>query len=221
MAKVSPGISGLSLVMVGAGFVITYAGIKNATVIDTLRSLARGEAVQGSDSGSLKKSLDVAGAEVSAVTSAQASSSGGSTSSSGGSASTAPQEGTDIGFQIAAQARKYLGVPYKLGASSPTAVDCSGLVNLVIGHDLHQPIPGAPDGRYTGHGPVSGTWYVWSGCTTIPRSQCAPGDLVCWPGHIGIAISNTRMISAPSAGQNVHETGWSDTIAPPIIRRLK
>jgi cell wall-associated NlpC family hydrolase len=219
MGVKSPRLSGLALVMIGAGFVITYAGIKNATVVDTLRSLIKGEPVVGSaTSGSLEKSLQKAASDVSA---AGASSAAGSTSGSGSTPSTATQEGTDIGFRIADQARKYLGVPYAFGKSGPSGVDCSGLVNLVVGHDLHQPIPGSSTGSYTGHGPTSTTWYAWPGCTTIPRSSCAPGDLVCWIGHIGIAISNSRMISAPAAGQKVHETGWSDTVAPPIIRRLK
>jgi hypothetical protein len=35
---------------------------------------------------------------------------------------------------------------------------------------------------------------------TIPRDQCAAGDLCCWPGHVGIAVDKDNMINAPSFG---------------------
>jgi cell wall-associated NlpC family hydrolase len=97
--------------------------------------------------------------------------------------------------------------------------DCSGLVNWVVGHDLGLDIPGHRGGSYSGHGPTAIQWYTWSGAVSIPRDQCAPGDLVCWPGHIGIATSNDMMCVAPTFGQKVKVESIYNTPTP-LIRRL-
>lgn len=88
---------------------------------------------------------------------------------------------------------------YRWGGGQPSGWDCSGFVNWVLCHDLGLAIPGYAGGTFTGkaHGPVTASWALWSGATTIQRDQVAAGDLVIWPAfHMGIAISNSQMIAA-------------------------
>ncbi len=91
---------------------------------------------------------------------------------------------------IADIARTYIGIPYQWGGKSRSAVDCSGLVYLVLKE------AGLTDTYRT-----SGTLRDW--VTPVSSSEAAPGDLVFGPGHVGIYIGNGQMIDAPRAGKNV------------------
>lgn len=111
----------------------------------------------------------------------------------------------------AADILRYAGkVPYVWGGGNPSGWDCSGCVNWVLGHDLGLTLPGGLknfDGSF--HGPVVLDYVAWGGAVTVPSPQA--GDLCIWPevggagGHIGIAISTTRMCSAldPALGTAV------------------
>lgn len=118
--------------------------------------------------------------------------------------------GSATGAAVAASALAHLGVPYEWAGETPKGWDCSGMVTWI----LRQQGLNLPDNVHT----TAAKFYVWSGATTIPRSQCAPGDLVCWPGHIGIAVSNTEMVDAPNPlAVTRRERIWS--IPAPVIRR--
>lgn len=95
-------------------------------------------------------------------------------------------------------AKKYLGVPYVLGGSSPKGFDCSGFVCYVLRES------GAANvGRTTAQGLYNMTKRVKS-----PK----PGDLVFWTGtnpnsknlitHVGLCIGNGKNIQA--GGSKVH-----------------
>lgn len=128
---------------------------------------------------------------------------------------------------IAAAALKYQGAGYNWGgkADVPGDWDCSSFVSYVLGKDLGLVLPGG--GKYgqagyppNAHGPGS-TQYMLYGLG-IDRSQVQPGDLIVSVEHIGIAISNTQMISAqrPSTGTKV--SGFPDGFpsGPPVYRRV-
>lgn len=87
-------------------------------------------------------------------------------------------------------ARTFLGTPYRYGGKSPDAVDCSGLIYLVLKR------AGLTDGYRTSH--ALREWVV-----PISRAEARPGDLVFGPGHVGIYIGNGRMIDAPKPGSSV------------------
>lgn len=90
-------------------------------------------------------------------------------------------------------AMKYIGVPYKWGGTNPAVgLDCSGLVRQAFA-DI-----GVPDCPRT-----SLQQSMWRKLSKISRSQVAAGDLVYWPGHIGIAATNLVMIHAPRPGKTV------------------
>lgn len=116
--------------------------------------------------------------------------------------------GSANGTAIANDALKYSGHSYVYGGApgngGQNGWDCSSFVNWVLGHDLGMTLPGGVS-KYDGssHGPVASSYQSFG--TGIPRSAVAAGDLCVWSTHIGIAISNTQMISAlnPSLGTAV------------------
>jgi len=95
-----------------------------------------------------------------------------------------------VGLAIAREAHRFLGVPYVWGGTSFNGVDCSGLVMLV-----HQAV-GIQIGRTSA---VQGA----GGRPVAGRASALPGDVVCYPGHVGIYIGNGQMIHAPTFGQVV------------------
>lgn len=103
---------------------------------------------------------------------------------------------------IAGIALQYVGHAYHFGGApgrdGSKPWDCSSFVNYVVGVKAGMAIPGNGPGKYTGttHGPPTGAWSAWSGMTTIKRSEVQAGDILLWFGHMGIATSNTAMISA-------------------------
>lgn len=191
-----PGISGLALVLVGAGGLLIISGLKNATVSDTLRALLKGQPIPSKASA-----LDAARLEVQAIGEAPP-------AQAAGEAPPAPTGATDLGDRIVAAARQQIGKPYAWATAGPDRFDCSGLVSYVLKQ------VGVTDKRM-----VTGQFYVWTGAVTVPRPP-RPGDLICYTGHIGIATGPTTMIHAPTFGETVKESPiwWTPT---PLVRRVK
>ena len=122
-------------------------------------------------------------------------SSSSSKSSSSSSASTAPAASASSGSlrsQIVAYARQYVGVPYVWAGTTPAGWDCVGFVHYVFSHF------GYSTPRRTG----SSVGQYWGGYTIVPASQAQPGDIMFWPGHVGIYTGNGMHIAAwnPSMG---------------------
>lgn len=114
-----------------------------------------------------------------------------------------------LGQRIVDAARAQLGKRYVFGTEGPDTFDCSGLVYWALNH------AGVRAPRLTAAG-----YLIWSGATSIGRDQIAPGDLVCWAGHIGIAAGGDRMIEAPNHRVPVRD-GLIWTAPVPVIRRVK
>jgi cell wall-associated NlpC family hydrolase len=98
------------------------------------------------------------------------------------------------GVTIVATARRYLGVRYVLGGTTPRAFDCSGFVRYVFQvHGLDFPRT-AHEQSALGHRPASG--------------DLQPGDLLFFYGgegaqHIAIYVGNDSIIHASSGGKRV------------------
>lgn len=93
-----------------------------------------------------------------------------------------------LGNQIVAIARSYAGAPYVWGGTTPAGWDCIGYARFVYGQ-VGISLPASSSGaRYAG--------------VQIPASQAQPGDLMWWPGHVGIYTGGGMHIAAwnPSMG---------------------
>jgi cell wall-associated NlpC family hydrolase len=106
------------------------------------------------------------------------------------------RHGGMLGPQAVAIAKRYLGIPYVWGGSTPTGgFDCSGLVMYVykqLGITLD---------HYA-------AWQYLEGRRIAP-DDLQPGDLVFWepksdgPGHVGMYVGDGKMINAPHTGDVV------------------
>ena len=110
------------------------------------------------------------------------------------STASAPVGVAGRGQALVNSAKKYLGVPYVWGGTSPRGFDCSGLVQYVCRQNgISVPRVAASQrnaGRY------------------VSRANLQPGDLVFFGNggritHVGIYVGNGNMIHAPQTGDVV------------------
>ena len=125
-----------------------------------------------------------------------------------------PKQFIPAGSDIAQVAINDIGHCYLFGGArgldGKGCADCSGEVNFWIGAVWKLAIPGFGPGTYDGsvHGPSTMGWLGWQGqgVGSIDRSQVAAGDIPCWRTHMGIAISNTEMVSGLNESTGVVRT---------------
>ena len=132
-------------------------------------------------------------------------SSQGSVNNSGSTNNTGTSNGRATGVDIVNYAYKFLGTPYLWGGTTPAGFDCSGFTQYVY----------RQFGYYLGR-----TTYdqIYNG-RAVSQSELQPGDLVFTSaGHIGIYVSNGRMIHAPQTGDVIKISNiWSFYAARRII----
>ncbi len=166
-------INGIALSSVAAGSLLVWSGLKGWSLLQTFGEVITGKVPSGSDVNTL------AAANSNII---------------GSSVATSSALANDF-MQYQGHAYSYGGAPGKNGTNP---WDCSSAINWVVGHDGKRAIPGYGPGQYDGssHGPPTGSWGIWPGLQHISASQLQAGDLIVWTGHMGMAISNTQMISA-------------------------
>ena len=181
-------VDGTGLMLVSAGALFAYAGVTGKPVLGSLYAVVSGK----SPSGTAQVTPISGTGNPNAVPVAAGAVSGG---------------GSAFAQALAAKGLSFTGHVYTWGGAphkdASGGWDCSSFVNYCLWSLGHA----TPGGAYNpdAHGPVAADYLSWAGAVTIPRSQAGAGDLCCWPTHIGIAISNTQMVSAlnPSLGTAV------------------
>ncbi|MFH5821479.1 C40 family peptidase [Georgenia sp. AZ-5] len=89
-------------------------------------------------------------------------------------------------------ARQFIGTPYVYGGTTPEGFDCSGFTQYVYAQF------GVSLPRTSGAQASAGV--------RVSAAEARPGDLVAWPGHVGIYTGNGNNIAARQPGTPLSET---------------
>lgn len=118
-------------------------------------------------------------------------------------AATNPPPASVAGNAVLEIAARYVGTPYVWGGSSPAGFDCSGFTSYVFGQKgISLPRTSSAQ-RNMG--------------TVVARADAQPGDLVWWPGHVGIFVEGNTFIDAAGPGRTVQfRNMWNSN--PTFIR---
>lgn len=112
-----------------------------------------------------------------------------------------------VASRIVANAYALMGTPYISGGSSPDGFDCSGFTSYLFAQE------GIGISR-------SSSAQVYGGEDIPNMSMALPGDIVCYPGHVGLYVGNGMMIHANRPGGSVRLVGVYSIEMPVIaIRR--
>ena len=111
-----------------------------------------------------------------------------------------------------AEARKYLGTPYRWGGSTPkTGFDCSGLVQWAYAKAGIR-IPRVTDQQI-----------LAANGTKVSRNHLLPGDLVFFRDptgyvhHVGISLGGDKFLHAPHTGDVVKISSLKESVLRPAV----
>lgn len=114
-----------------------------------------------------------------------------------------PRKAAPTGTGFVTALRRYIGVPYEWGGSSPSGFDCSGLVEYTL---TRLGVPGVPR--------TSEQQYAW--VEKVSYRAVTPGTLIFMnfpgetsPGHVMVASRPGYVIQAPAPGQAVQEVPFT------------
>lgn len=90
------------------------------------------------------------------------------------------------GSSVVDYACQFVGNPYVFGGNSLTGgTDCSGFVNLIMGH--------------FGVGVPRSSYALQSAGSEVSYDSAQPGDIVCYPGHVAIYMGGGKIVHAKNS----------------------
>ena len=95
----------------------------------------------------------------------------------------------EFGAVVMAIAARYNGTPYRYGGTTPAGFDCSGYTQYVFAQ-VGVSLPRTSSAQR-------------AATVRISRSEAVPGDLVFFPGHVGIYAGNGMMWDSPRTGESI------------------
>lgn len=185
------------------------SGYVSCEFVDLSTHYTYGETKEAEEARLAKEEEERKAAEAAAAAKANESkaSSSSSSSSSGSSGSAyVATGGSGTGGSVANYALQFVGNPYVYGGSSLTnGTDCSGFVMSVYAN-YGVGLPHSSSAlRSVGYG--------------VDVGSMAPGDIVCYSGHVGIYIGGGQIVhaSTPATGIKVSSAYYRDILA---VRRI-
>ncbi len=97
-----------------------------------------------------------------------------------------PTSASASASEIATLAASYVGAPYVYGGTTPAGWDCSGFTAYVF----------AQFGISLPHNSEAQSVYG----TVVSAAEAQPGDLLWWPGHVGIYLGDGMHVAAVNPG---------------------